>query len=75
MTAYTAAVQRAVTEAVNRNGITANDIDRLTMRDLPNGPEKDVLMRLRFVLGLPMCPNGRVMVDESGHPLAAYNPR
>ena len=75
MTAYTAAVQRAVTDAINRNGFAANDIDRLTVRDLPNGPQKQALMRRRFVLGLPMCPNGRVTVDESGHPLPAYNPR
>ena len=75
MTAYTAAVQRAVSDAVNRNGIAANEIDRLTVRDLPNGPEKQALMRRRFTLGLPMCPNGRVMVDESGHPLPVYNPR
>jgi hypothetical protein len=75
MTAYTAAVQRAVSEAMNRNGIAANEIERLTVRDLPNGPQKQALMRRRFVLGLPMCPNGRVMVDETGHPLPAYNPR
>jgi hypothetical protein len=75
MTAYTAAVQRAVSEAMIRNGIAANEIERLTVRDLPNGPEKQALMRRRFALGLPMCPNGRVMVDETGHPLPAYNPR
>ena len=75
MTAYTAAVQRAVSEAMSRNRLAANEIDRLTVRELPSGPEKQALMRRRFVLGLPMCPNGRVMVDESGHPLPVCNPR
>ncbi len=49
----------------------ANKIHLLTLRDLPEGSDKAALLRRRFALGLSMCPNGRVMVDEVGHPLAA----
>jgi hypothetical protein len=46
-----------------------SEIHRLTVRDLPDSPEKAALLRRRFALGLSMCPNGRVVVDDEGQSL------
>jgi metal-sulfur cluster biosynthetic enzyme len=67
--AHTAAMERAVTALLNRGGVRADDIGRLTLRDLPDGGEKLALLRRRFSLGLSVCPNGRVVVDDEGRPL------
>jgi metal-sulfur cluster biosynthetic enzyme len=67
--AHTAAMERAVTALLNRGGVRADDIGRLTLRDLPDGREKSALLRRRFSLGLSVCPNGRVVVDDEGRPL------
>jgi metal-sulfur cluster biosynthetic enzyme len=68
--AHTAAMERAVTTLLNRGMVRADEIYRLTLRDLPAGPEKSALLRRRIALGLSACPNGRVVVDDAGHPLA-----
>ena len=56
---------------IRQNRVGASEIHLLTLRDLPEGSEKAALLRRRFALGLSMCPNGRVMVDEDGRPLVA----
>jgi metal-sulfur cluster biosynthetic enzyme len=67
--AHMAAMERCVSVLLRRKAIVPNEIHRLTVRDLPEGTEKSALLRRRFALGLSMCPNGRVVVDDDGQPL------
>ena len=69
--AHTAAMERCVSALMKRNELNPNQIHLLTLRDLPEGREKSALMRRRFSIGLNMCPNGKVVVDDDGHPLSA----
>jgi len=69
--AHTAAMERCVAEVLRRKAIDPAEVHLLTLRELPDGGAKSALLRRRFSLGLSMCPNGRVMVDDDGHPLAA----
>jgi hypothetical protein len=62
--AHTAAMERCVSALLRQNHVDANKIHLLTLRDLPEGSEKAALLRRRFALGLSVCPNGRVVVDE-----------
>lgn len=68
--AHAAAMERCIGNALRRGLCAADDISRLTLRDLPEGREKAALLKRRFVLGLSMCANSRVLVDEDGHPLS-----
>ena len=68
--AHTAAMERCVSALMRQDALHPNEIHRLTLRDLPDGREKDALLRRRFALGLSMCPNGRVVVDDEGRPLS-----
>ena len=56
---------------LRRKVVDANEIHRLTLRDLPDGREKSALLRRRFALGLSMCPNSKVVVGDDGRPLPA----
>jgi metal-sulfur cluster biosynthetic enzyme len=67
--AHTAAMERCVSALMRQNGLAAGDLNRLMLRDLPDGRNKSGLLRRRFALGLSVCPNGRVVVDDQGHPL------
>jgi metal-sulfur cluster biosynthetic enzyme len=67
--AHLAAVERCVTALMRRKALHPNEIHRLTLRDLPDGPEKTALLRRRFAIGLSVCPNGRVVVDDEGRSL------
>lgn len=69
--AHTAAMERCVSVMLRQGAVREGDVHLLTLRDLPTGREKSALLRRRFALGLSMCPNGRVMVDDDGHPLMA----
>jgi metal-sulfur cluster biosynthetic enzyme len=69
--AHTAAMERCVSALMRQNGLAADDLHRLILRDLPDGREKSALLRRRFALGLSMCPNSTVVVDDDGHPLPA----
>ena len=69
--AHTAAMERCVSALLRRSLVDVSGIHLLTLRDLPEGSEKAALLRRRFALGLSVCPNGRVMVDDDGHPLTA----
>ena len=64
-------MERCVSAMIRQNCVDADEIHLLTLRDLPEGSAKAALLRRRFALGLSMCPNGRVMVDEVGRPLVA----
>lgn len=72
VSAHTEAVRRCVEEVRYRevrHHLDDSALARMTLRDLPNGPAKAALMNCRFVIGLSMCPNSRVLVDDSGRPL------
>ncbi len=69
--AHTAAMERCVSVLMRQNRLTADDLHRLILRDLPDGREKSALLRRRFALGLSMCPNSKVVVDDDGHLLPA----
>ncbi|NMM90086.1 metal-sulfur cluster biosynthetic enzyme [Rhodococcus sp. SRB_17] len=64
--AHTAAMERCVAAHVKRTTMDINDIHRLTLRDLPESKEKSALLRRRISIGLSMCPNSRVLVDDAG---------
>ena len=68
--AHLAAMERCVTSLMRQKALQPNDVHLLTLRDLPDDREKTALMRRRFALGLSVCPNGRVVIDDAGHPLA-----
>jgi metal-sulfur cluster biosynthetic enzyme len=67
--AHTAAMERCVSALIRRKALDAGEIHRLTLRDLPDCREKSALLRRRFALGLSVCPNGCVVIDDDGHPL------
>jgi hypothetical protein len=64
-------MERCVTALMRQNALHPNAIHRLTLRDLPDGREKTALLRRRFALGLSVCPNGRIVVDDAGRTLAS----
>jgi hypothetical protein len=55
-------VERCIAELVQRKPLAINDIETLTLRDLPDGENKKALLRHRFTAGLSLCPNSRVLV-------------
>jgi metal-sulfur cluster biosynthetic enzyme len=67
--AHTAEMERCVASLARRKALDPSQIHRLTLRDLPDGNDKSALMRRRFALGLSMCPNSKVVVDDHGRPL------
>ncbi|MFT4125307.1 MAG: iron-sulfur cluster assembly protein [Gordonia sp. (in: high G+C Gram-positive bacteria)] len=68
--AHTAAMERAVTPLLTAGTIAVADCEHLLLRDLPDGPATQSLLRRRVQIGLGICPNCRVVVDEDGKPLA-----
>ncbi|MDS1114007.1 iron-sulfur cluster assembly protein [Gordonia westfalica] len=69
--AHTAAMERCVAAEIAAGRITVAEVDRLALRDLPRGHHKAALLRRRMELGLSICPNSLVVVDEEGHVLPA----
>jgi metal-sulfur cluster biosynthetic enzyme len=67
--AHTAAIERCVTAVMREKSLDRSQIHQLTLRDLPDGRDKAALLRRRFELGLSLCPNGRVVVDDEGRPM------
>jgi metal-sulfur cluster biosynthetic enzyme len=67
--AHTASMERAVSALIASGAATAADCEHLLLRDLPDGPAKYALLRRRVQIGLGVCPNCRVVVDEDGAPL------
>jgi len=64
--AHAAAMERAVAALLRQRPSDADQIGRLTLRDLPEGKPKAALLRRRFAIGLSNCPNSRVLVDDEG---------
>ena len=69
--AHTAAMERCITGWIRRNTLDHKAIHHLTLRDLPEGKDKAALLRRRLDLGLSLCRNSRVLVDEEGKQLSA----
>jgi len=67
--AHGAAMERCVSALILEKKLSPNEVHRLTLRDLPEDKAKHVLLSRRFALGLSMCPNARVVVDDQGNPL------
>ncbi|MEB3023331.1 metal-sulfur cluster biosynthetic enzyme [[Mycobacterium] crassicus] len=68
--AHRAALERCVSALVQRDSLAPSAIQRLILRDLPDGRDKTRLLQCRFALGLSMCLNSKVFVDDEGRPLA-----
>jgi metal-sulfur cluster biosynthetic enzyme len=64
--AHAAAMERAISALMRQMPTDADQIGRLTLRDLPEGKPKAALLRRRFAIGLSNCPNSRVLVDDQG---------
>ena len=69
--AHTAAMERCLSAELRRRRIGVADLHGLTLRDLAEGRDKAALLRRRVALGLSLCPNSRVAVDEQGRVLTA----
>ena len=62
--AHIVAMQRAIESVLAQAPLDADQISRLTLRDLPEGKARVALLRRRFALGLSNCPNSRVLVGD-----------
>lgn len=67
--AHTAAMERCITALLKRKSLDLSAIQALTLRDLPTGKERVALIRRRVGVGLSICPNSRVLVDDDGKPI------
>jgi metal-sulfur cluster biosynthetic enzyme len=68
--AHAAAMERAITALLRGRPMDVEQISHLLLRDLPEDKTKAALLRRRFAIGLSNCPNGRVLVDDGGKPIA-----
>lgn len=62
--AHIVAMRHALESLLGESSMDAEQLERLTLRDLPEGTAKVALLRQRFVLGLSICPNSRVLVGN-----------
>lgn len=69
--AHTAAMERCVAPLISAGAVDVDGCTHLLLRDIPEGPHKYALLRRRVQIGLGVCPNCRVVVDEDGHALPA----
>jgi metal-sulfur cluster biosynthetic enzyme len=66
--AHTAAMERCLTGLLRADDSRAEgDLAGVTLGDLPEGREREALLRRREALGLPLGPESLVLVDEVGH--------
>ena len=64
--AHLAAVERSISAYLARTGEGIERIHTLTLRDIRSDRDTTALLRRRSALGLSICPNSRVFVDENG---------
>lgn len=69
--AHTAAMERCAEQLLRSTDVTVDDLHRVTLADVPEGPHKEALLRRRVAIGLGVHPGDPVVVDENGGPLAA----
>jgi metal-sulfur cluster biosynthetic enzyme len=67
--AHLAAVERSITAYLARTGEGIDRIHTLTLRDIRSDRYTTALLRRRSAIGLSICPNSRVFVDENGKPI------
>ncbi|AMY53446.1 hypothetical protein KZO37_08900 [Rhodococcus fascians] len=67
--AYFAVLERSIEEHLARTGEGTDRVRSLTLRDIRGERHTTALLRRRSALGLSICPNSRVFVDESGKPM------
>ncbi|WP_072801696.1 iron-sulfur cluster assembly protein [Rhodococcoides yunnanense] len=63
--AHRAAMERSVAEHLKTAGAEPDRLGTLTLRDIRHEKYTAALIRRRGALGLSICPNSRVIVDES----------
>ena len=65
--AHTAAMERCLTALLRSDvDLTEAELGRVVLADLPEGLEKESLLRRRTTLGLGCQPSAQVMVDQHG---------
>jgi len=66
--AHTACLERACQRLMNA-GWTISLLPKAELRDLPDGPERNSLLRRRADIGLPLDDQATVLVDDAGSPI------
>lgn len=67
--AHTAAMERALTQLLRADdGLSEDDLYRVTVADLPDGHERDALLQRRAALGFDVDGAQLVLVDDTGRP-------
>lgn len=69
--AHTAAMERCAEQLLRTTDVTVDDLHRVTLADVPDGPHREALLRRRAAIGLGAGPADPVVVDETGAALAA----
>ncbi len=64
--AHLAAMERCCRTMLRRGTWSIEELPYLQLFDLPEGTQKDALVRRRAAIGLPTNPEARVMVDHHG---------
>ncbi|MDQ1178593.1 hypothetical protein [Rhodococcus sp. SORGH_AS_0301] len=73
--AYLAAAERSIALHLMMTGERTDRIGSLTLRDIRGERYTTALLRRRSALGLSICPNSRLCVDENGRVIAQQNIR
>ncbi|WP_338889449.1 iron-sulfur cluster assembly protein [Rhodococcus sovatensis] len=68
--AHLAAMERSITAHLAQTGEGVERIHTLTLRDIRSERHTTALLRRRSAIGLSICPNSRVFVDEHGRSVA-----
>ncbi|MDN5854051.1 MAG: iron-sulfur cluster assembly protein [Actinomycetia bacterium] len=68
--AHLAAMERCCRAMLTRNTWTLDELPLLELLDLPEGTQKEALVRRRHAIGLSIEPHARVLVDSDGVPTA-----
>ncbi|MFI6681066.1 iron-sulfur cluster assembly protein [Kribbella sp. NPDC050470] len=64
--AHTAAMERSAAALLRDTDLQVDELHRITLADLPDGPSKEALVRRRVAIGLGVEPGDPVVVDEYG---------
>lgn len=68
--AHLAAMERSIAAHLAQTGEGVERIHSLTLRDIRSERHTTALLRRRSAIGLSICPNSRVFVDEHGQSVA-----
>lgn len=67
--AYHEAMKRSIYAHLERTGEGTERTRTLTLRDVRGEQHTGALLQCRSALGLSICPNSRICVDEHGAPI------